>query len=35
MKVEVSECKHWAKGGKGTIDLAKKIVKICKKKIEV
>ena len=32
IKVEVSECKHWAKGGKGTIDLAKKIVKICKKK---
>ena len=32
MKVEVSECKHWAKGGKGTIDLAKKIVKLCKKK---
>ena len=29
--VEVSECRHWAKGGKGTIDLAKKIVKICKK----
>ena len=33
-KVEVSECKHWALGGKGTIDLAKKIVKICKKKIK-
>ena len=32
MKVEVSEFKHWAKGGKGTIDLAKKIVKLCKKK---
>ncbi len=32
MKVEVSECKHWANGGKGTIDLAKKIVKICKSK---
>ena len=32
MKVEVSECKHWAKGGKGTIDLAKKVVKICKDK---
>ena len=29
MKVEVSECKHWAKGGKGTTDLAKKVVKIC------
>ena len=32
IKVEVSECKHWAKGGKGTIDLAKKIVRICKNK---
>ena len=32
MNVEVSECKHWAKGGKGATDLAKKIVKICKKK---
>ena len=31
-KVEVSECKHWAKGGKGTTDLAKKVVKICKNK---
>jgi len=31
MKVEVSECKHWSKGGNGTIDLAKKVVKICKK----
>jgi formate--tetrahydrofolate ligase len=32
MEVEVSECKHWAKGGKGTTDLAKKVVKICNKK---
>ena len=32
MKVEVSECKHWSKGGSGTIDLAKKVVKICKKR---
>ncbi len=32
MKVEVSECKHWAKGGKGTTDLAKKVVKMCKDK---
>ena len=32
MKVEVSECKHWAKGGKGTKDLAKKVVKACKNK---
>ncbi|MBD1135205.1 formate--tetrahydrofolate ligase [Pelagibacterales bacterium SAG-MED47] len=31
VNVEVSECRHWAKGGKGTIDLAKKVVKICKK----
>ncbi len=34
MKVEVSECKHWAKGGKGTIDLAKKVVEACKNKKE-
>ena len=32
MKIEVSECKHWAKGGKGTTDLAKKVVKACKSK---
>ena len=32
MKVEVSVCKHWAKGGKGTTDLAKKIVKVCNNK---
>ncbi len=31
-KVEVSECKHWAKGGNGTKDLAKKVVKVCKKR---
>ena len=30
MKIEVSECRHWAKGGKGITDLAKKVVKICK-----
>ena len=30
MKVQVSECKHWAMGSKGTTDLAKKVVKICK-----
>ncbi len=29
-KVEVSECKHWAKGGNGTKDLAKKVFKVCK-----
>ena len=31
-RVEVSECKHWAKGGNGTKDLAKKVVKVCKNK---
>ena len=30
MKVQVSECKHWAMGSKGITDLAKKVVKICK-----
>ena len=30
MNVLVSECKHWAMGGKGTTDLAKKVVKTCK-----
>ncbi len=30
MSVQVSECKHWAMGGKGTTDLAKKVVKTCK-----
>ena len=30
LNVEVSECTHWANGGKGTKDLAKKVVKICK-----
>jgi formate--tetrahydrofolate ligase len=34
IKVEVSECKHWAKGGKGAIDLAKKVVEVCKNKKE-
>ena len=34
MNVEVSECRHWAEGGKGASDLAKKLVKICKKKEE-
>ncbi len=29
--IEVSECTHWAKGGNGTKDLAKKVVKTCKK----
>ncbi len=28
---EVSDCTHWANGGKGTKDLANKVVKICKK----
>jgi len=31
-KVEVSECKHWATGGNGAKDLAKKVVKVCKNK---
>ena len=31
-KVDVSECKHWALGGSGAKDRAKKVVKICKKK---
>ncbi len=30
MSVQVSECKHWAMGGKGATDLAKKVVKTCK-----
>jgi len=30
LDVEVSECTHWANGGNGTKDLAKKVVKICK-----
>ncbi len=29
--IEFSECTHWANGGKGTKDLAKKVVKTCKK----
>jgi len=29
--IEVSECTHWSNGGKGTKDLAKKVVKTCKK----
>jgi len=29
--IEVSECTHWAKGGNGTKDLAKKVVETCKK----
>ena len=31
MNIEVSECTHWANGGKGTKDLAKKVVETCKK----
>ena len=31
MKVESSISTHWAKGGKGAIDLAKKVVKISRK----
>ena len=29
--VDVSVCTHWANGGKGTKDLANKVIKICKK----
>ncbi len=28
---EVSVCSHWANGGKGAADLARKVIKICKK----
>ena len=31
-KVQVSECRHWAKGGNGATDLAKKVVAACNKK---
>ena len=31
-RVQVSECKHWAKGGNGATDLAKKVVAACNKK---
>ncbi len=30
MNIQVSECNHWAIGGRGTTDLAKKVVKTCK-----
>ena len=30
LNVEVSNCKHWAEGGAGTVDLAKKVVRVCK-----
>ena len=29
-KIAVSLCKHWAEGGKGTEDLAKKVIETCK-----
>ncbi len=29
LNVEVSNCKHWAEGGSGTVDLAKKVVQVC------
>jgi len=29
LNVEVSNCKHWAVGGAGTVDLAKKVVRVC------
>ena len=28
LNVEVSNCKHWAEGGAGTVDLAKKVVRV-------
>ena len=31
-RVQVSECKHWAKGGNGATDLAKKVVTACNKR---
>ena len=31
-RVQVSECKHWAKGGNGAADLAKKVVEACNKR---
>ena len=31
LNVQVSLCTHWADGGKGTKDLANKVVKLCKK----
>tara|TARA_Y100001970_G_scaffold291050_1_gene426868 strand:+ start:281 stop:1969 length:1689 start_codon:yes stop_codon:yes gene_type:complete len=29
LNVEVSNCKHWAEGGSGITDLAKKVVRVC------
>ena len=29
LNVEVSNCKHWAEGGAGAVDLAKKVVRVC------
>ncbi len=29
LNVEVSNCKHWAEGGAGTVDLANKVVRVC------
>ena len=29
LNVEVSNCKHWEEGGAGTVDLAKKVVRVC------
>ena len=29
LNIEVSNCKHWAEGGAGTVDLAKKVVRVC------
>ncbi len=32
LNVEVSNCKHWAEGGSGTVDLAKKVIRVCNNK---
>ena len=29
LNIEVSNCKHWAEGGSGIVDLAKKVVRVC------
>tara|TARA_B100001173_G_scaffold88162_1_gene75803 strand:- start:1750 stop:3426 length:1677 start_codon:yes stop_codon:yes gene_type:complete len=34
MKIKVSTCKHWEKGGEGTVELANDIVELCEKKNE-
>jgi len=34
MKIKVSTCKHWEKGGEGTKELANDVVKLCEEKSE-